>query len=390
MDWRPTIVIVDDQPDNSLILEDLLSRRYRTRSLGSGQRLFQELAAGAPPDLILLDVVMPEMDGFDVCRRLKADPRTSGIPVIFLTGLDRAEDEELGLSLGADDFIHKPFVAGVVLARVGNLLGRREAEERRRQMAVMEARMTEQEKAAEALQAAVDKLTAMNIELERIAVIAAHDLREPARTLSTFGALLQRRCAPKLAGEELEWLGYMVAGATRLYELIGGLLEYSRRPATAGEPRTVSSARACAAAIADLGALIAENGAVVAAEDLPDVLGDETLLLQVFQNLIGNALKFRHPDRPPRVSVTAEPAGAKWHFSISDNGRGFDAGDQDVFELFRQAGPYQDRKGAGLGLAICRRIIQQLGGTVWATSVPGRGSTFGFSLPAPPEIHQRS
>jgi signal transduction histidine kinase len=382
METSPLILIADDQPDNLFVLEDLLSGRYRVEAVTNGQQVLDRLTVAPMPDLILLDVVMPGLDGFEVCRVLKQQPATHDVPVVFLTGLDGTADEERGLSLGADDFIHKPFVPQVVLARVVNLLGRREAELRNRQMAVMEARLAEHQRHADAMQDAVEKLTTANAELERITLVAAHDLREPLRAVVSFAQLLERGCAAKLDATETEYLTYVVAGAKRMYELVGGLLTYSQVTSHADQLYAVCAASACTIALKSLAGKIDDCDAQVVVAPLPQVLANEALLTQIFQQLIDNAVKFRHPDRVPHIEVAARLAGKEWEFTVTDNGIGFGpaSAEEDVFELFRQLDYSGRRAGAGVGLAICKRIVHRLGGRIWALSTPGDGSQFGFSV----------
>ena len=243
--------------------------------------------------------------------------------------------------------------------------------------------LAERQRNAEALQEAVARLTVMNTELERFTMVAAHDLREPVRSVRSFAQMLERRCAAKLDADERQYLDFLVGGATRIYDLIGGLLEYSRVPANAAPLHRTSAELACTMALDNLAALIREAGAEIVRDALPDVEADEVLLMQIFQNLIGNALKFRDPARRARVEIRAERGTETWRFSVGDNGIGFDAAGQDVFELFRQLQPGR-HSGTGAGLAICKRIVQRLGGTIWADSQPGRGSTFCFTVPYSP------
>ncbi len=379
MEPRARILIADDQPDNLLVLEDLLGALYVVDAVGGGQDVLTAMAGPVLPDLVLLDVVMPEPNGFEVCRRIKEQARSRDIPIIFLTGLDSVRDEERGLALGADDFIRKPFVPLVVLARVRNLLGRREAMRRQSQLAVIEARLAEQQKVAETLQAMVDKLTVMNTELERFAFVAAHDLREPLRSVISYSQMLDRQCGDRLGPDERGSLRYIVDGAKRMYDLIGGLLAYSHIPANMGNPQRGDAATACALAVENLAAIIAENHATVAiGEGMTEVEADELQLVQVFQNLVGNAVKFHHPERPACIMVSARRIGAVVEFRVADDGMGFDPEEQDVFELFRQL---HRLGGSGVGLAICKRIVQGLGGKIWAESTPGQGSTFFFTIP---------
>jgi signal transduction histidine kinase len=373
---RASILIADDQPDNLLVLQDLLAESYSVSTASSGQEVLDFVTVQGLPDLLLLDVVMPGLDGFEVCRRLKAQPGSRDIPIIFLTALDDVRDEERGLALGADDFIRKPFVPLVVLARVRNLLSRREDILRQRHMAVVEARLAEQQKA-------VDRLTVMNTELERFAFVAAHDLREPLRTVISYSQLLEHQCGDRLGPDERQSLNFIVDGCKRMYGLIGGLLAYSHITANMGIPQRTCSANACTLAIENLTAIIRETGAIVIVrEGLPEVEADELQLVQVFQNLIGNAVKFHRPGRLPNVRVGARRTPEGWEFSIADDGIGFSPAEQDVFELFRQLRRSDGYGGSGVGLAICKRIIQRLGGRIWAESAIGQGSTFFFTVPA--------
>jgi len=381
MKARPLILVVDDQSDNCLVLEDLLIASYEVETIGDGPAALSRLECEPVPDLVLLDVMMPGLDGFEVCRRLHLQPLSREVPVIFLTGLDSPRDEEYGLSLGADDFIHKPFVAPLVLARVRNVIGRREAALRQRQIAVIEARLAEQTRVADAMQAVIERLTVMNTELERFAFVAAHDLREPLRSVTSFAQLLERHLAGQLDPVGRDYLRYVVDGARRMHELIGGLLAYSYVTSNVGPPARVSAEAACRVAVESLETIIRESRAEIVIGALPEVQADELPLMQLFQNLIGNAVKFRAPGTPCRVEVTARAGDGEWVFSVADNGIGFNPAEQDVFELFRRVRPHDGPAGSGVGLAICKRIIQALGGRIWAESHPGEGSVFSFSLP---------
>jgi signal transduction histidine kinase len=387
---RSRILIVDDQPDNLLVLADLLGGLYEVQVAGSGREALEIMAGSDLPDLLLLDVLMPEPDGFEVCRTLREWPGSRDVPIVFLTSLDGADHEEQGLAAGADDFIRKPFIPMLVLARVRNLLCRRDSIRRQSQMAVVEARLAEQQKVAETLRSMVDKLMAMNIELERFAFVAAHDLREPLRSVVCFSQLLERQCGGRLDTDERKSLRHIIDGARRMYDLLGGLLAFSRVPANVGRRQKTNTARVCALAIENQAAFIADSGATITvAGDMPEVEAVEPQLVQVFQNLIGNGIKFHHLDRPPHVEVAARRMDGAWLFSVADNGIGFDSGKQDVFELFRQLHRHEGFGGSGVGLAICKRIVQGLGGRIWFETALGQGSTFFFTVPdrpAPPSL----
>jgi PAS domain S-box-containing protein len=234
------------------------------------------------------------------------------------------------------------------------------------------------------LHMAVDTLTEVNTELERFAYIASHDLQEPLRTVASFAQLLDRQYRPQLDTNASEYLDFIVGGAMRMHHLIQDLLAFSRVTSRGEQLGVVSSAAAFKAALENLREAIAESAADISAGDLPDLIGDSVQLMQLFQNLIGNAIKFHPPGVAPRIVVTAECQGMQWVFSVADNGIGFDPGEQDVFELFRRLHPQAAYSGTGVGLAICKRIVQRHGGEIWVESSPGHGSRFSFSLPIIP------
>lgn len=377
---KACILVADDQPDNLLILEDMLEAHYAVRTASDGLQVLADVKRWGAPDLILLDVVMPEMNGFDTCRCLKEDTRTRDIPIIFLSGLDDPADEEFALSLGADDFIHKPFIAPVVLARVRNLLARKEAVIRERQIAVMESQLAEQKHFAELQQQMINQLSEMNSELEHFSYVAAHDLREPCRTVVNYAQLLQKTYPDALDETGRQYLDNVVRAARRMYDQIGGLLTFSRSAANMGVLSVIPAEDALLAAMEGLAALKGRSGADVAVEPLPMVQADRMALVQVFQNLIGNAMKFHKPGVPPKVSVSVCREEGMWRFTVADEGIGFDASQEDPFALFRRLHHAEANAGLGVGLAVCKRLVQAMGGSIWAESSPGQGSRFHFTL----------
>ncbi|HVI49714.1 MAG TPA: response regulator [Candidatus Sulfotelmatobacter sp.] len=386
---KPRILVADDQPDNLLVLEEMLEERYNVRTVSDGSQLLDEVSRWGAPDLILLDVVMPEMNGFDACRHLKADPLTRDIPVIFLSGLDDPADEEFALSLGADDFIHKPFIAAVVLARVRNLLTRKEAVARERQIAVMESQLAEQRNSSLLQQQMIDRLSEMNSELERFAYVAAHDLREPCRTVVNYAQLLQKLYPDALDATGKGYLDNVIRSGRRMYDLLGGLLDFSRSTANLGTQGEVSSAEALVLALEGVADLRQQTGAEIKSGDMPLVIGDRMALVQIFQHLLSNAVKFHQPGEPPRVDVSAVRDDGFWRFCVADNGIGFDPDMQDPFALFcrlHHAGEggavAAQNVSVGVGLSVCKRLVRAMGGRIWADSTPGHGSFFFFTLKA--------
>lgn len=243
--------------------------------------------------------------------------------------------------------------------------------------------LTERRQREETLNQAVDALTQSNQELERFAHVAAHDLQEPCRTIISYAQLLERRFGPLLGIEGNEFLDYLVGGAHRMRDLVSDLLAYSRVKGKAAPFETVECEQVVAAVVADLQRTITEAGAKIEVAPLPEVVGDAAQLAQLFQNLIGNALKFRTAERVPEIRVSAERDGALWCFSVADNGIGIAPDYHDrVFEIFQRLHGPDRFPGTGIGLAICRNVVERHGGRIWVDSEEGQGCTFRFTLPA--------
>jgi len=242
--------------------------------------------------------------------------------------------------------------------------------------------ITERRRAEHALREKGAELERSNRELEQFAYAASHDLREPLRMVATYVTLLEREYGDKLGGEAHEYVRFAVEGATRLARLVTDLLEYARiGPKTvAFEP--VDCNAALAEVLAGLRASIEQNEAVVASSALPTVLGDHSLLCQVFQNLIENGIKFRSK-AAPRLEISAERAGGEWHFHVTDNGLGIESRfHARIFELFQRLHTKDSYPGTGMGLALCKKVVERHGGRIWVASKLGQGSVFSFSLRA--------
>ncbi|MBI4662825.1 MAG: PAS domain-containing protein [Verrucomicrobia bacterium] len=248
--------------------------------------------------------------------------------------------------------------------------------------------VTERKRAEEALAQKAEELARSNAELEQFAYVASHDLQEPLRMVASYTQLLARRYQEKLGADALEFIQYAVDGANRMQQLINDLLAYSRVGSKGKEFGKVDCAVILGQAIANLREAIEASAALVTNDDLPTVSGDATQLVQLLQNLISNALKF-HGSDAPRVHVSAalrdRPGAAEekdWLFSVRDNGIGIDPQySERIFVIFQRLHTQAQYPGTGIGLAICRKIVERHGGRIWVDSQLGQGATFFFTIP---------
>jgi PAS domain S-box-containing protein len=228
----------------------------------------------------------------------------------------------------------------------------------------------------------VRELKRSNDELGQFAYVASHDLQEPLRMVASYTQLLAKRYKGRLDSDADEFIAYAVDGSNRMQGLIQDLLAYSRAGAVGKALHEISSENALKEALTNLRATIQESGAVVTHDVLPAITTDDTQLAQLFQNLVGNAIKYRSAE-VPRVHVSATKNGGKeWIFSVRDNGLGIDPQYfERIFVLFQRLHGRENFKGTGIGLAICKKILERLGGRIWVESQPKKGSTFYFALP---------
>ena len=226
------------------------------------------------------------------------------------------------------------------------------------------------------------ELARSNAELQQFAYVASHDLQEPLRMVSNFTQLLAERYGPKLDNDAREFIAFAVEGATRMQTLVQDLLALSRVGSRGRNLEVVRLGEAVDRAVANLELVIEENGALVSHDELPEVMADSLQMMQLFQNLIGNGIKFKGAE-PPLVYISAARNATEWTLSVRDNGIGFEPQYAErIFAVFQRLHSRDEFQGNGIGLAICRKIVERHQGRIWAESQPGSGATFYFTVPA--------
>jgi PAS domain S-box-containing protein len=245
--------------------------------------------------------------------------------------------------------------------------------------------ITERKAAERALESKADELARSNQELEQFAYVASHDLQEPLRMVSNYTQLLARRYTDRLDEDANEFIAFAVDGATRMQDLIRDLLQYARVGTRGKEFKPTPAEQIVADALANLSTAIDEAHADVVVDPLPTLVCDATQMAQVFQNLVGNAVKFRRPGTRPRVHISATRGARAWTIAIADNGIGIEPKYFDrIFQMFQRLHARADYPGTGIGLALCKKIVERHGGRIRVESAPGSGATFSFTMPDAP------
>jgi PAS domain S-box-containing protein len=236
-----------------------------------------------------------------------------------------------------------------------------------------------------------DALTESNAALERFAYVASHDLQEPLRTMTVYAQMLTRNYGGKLDTDADQCLNFLIDASARMSALIGDLLAYARLATEEERPSSIALDEDLETALTQLERAVVESGASITHDPMPTVPADRGQMVRLFQNLVGNAIKYRKPGQSPQIHITAEQKGAEWVISVRDNGIGFEPRyAASIFAPFKRLHSAAEYPGTGVGLAICQRIVQAHGGRIWAESNPGAGSTFSFTLPLegrPPRKH---
>ena len=353
------LIVEDDPADVELALRAL--RRNGFDAEGDAVQTpedFKEKLSQNNYDVILADYRLPlwnGMEALEIVRREGLD-----IPVIVVSGsLGELKAVEC-IKQGAADYVLKDH-----MARLPGAV----------RQAIREKKLRDENRRAQ------EELARSNRDLEQFAYVASHDLQEPLRMVAIYTQLLAERYQGQLDAEADKYIHYAVDGALRMQTLVQDLLTFSRVGRGGINLKPVDTNAVLDTALKNLAASIQQSRAEVTYRELPSVFADRSLLMQLLQNLIANAIKF-HGAEPPAIEVTAEKQDKEWVFSVDDNGIGIAPEHADlVFVIFKRLHTHAEYPGSGIGLAVCKKIVEQHGGRIWVESQLGQGSTFKFTLP---------
>jgi signal transduction histidine kinase len=360
---RPRILIVDDRKENLLATERVLR--------GLDADIFKAVSGNEALSLmlrhrfalVLLDVQMPGMDGFETARLMQEQECMQGTPIIFVTAISKEEQYATrAAEIGAVDYVFKPINSDILKSKVKVYL---DIYLQREQILKLNA-----------------VLRQSNEELERFAYICSHDMQEPVRMMNSYAGLLAQHSETALDDNGRRHLRFIIDNARRMQKMIQDILTFSR----VGREEIVIERLDCnqvlAETLAEFEGVIADKNAAIISGELPSLETNLTLMRVLLQNLIGNALKFQDGSRPPQVRIDAVRQEDGWRFSVSDNGIGIDpAFGHKIFTIFQRLHRKEAYPGTGIGLSTCRKLVRLCGGDIWFESAPGEGSVFHFTLP---------
>jgi len=360
------LLVEDNSLDAELVIRALRKNSFDVEAvIVQDEDSFIEALGTHSPEVVLADYNLPNWKGMEaltILRRQNLD-----IPMILVSG---ALGDVLAVECirqGATDYVLKDG-----LARLPEVVRRALQEKHERSL---------RHQAEKDLAKKADELARSNADLEQFAYVASHDLQEPLRMVASYTQLLSERYRGKLDENADKFIGYASEGALRMQVLIQDLLAFSRVGRANATFTNVDCKGLMEEVRKSLASAIQESGAVITDADLPSVWTDRTQMSQVLQNLIGNAIKFRGT-KPPTVSIQAEKTREHWQFCVTDNGIGISPEfGENIFVVFQRLHARTEYPGNGIGLAICKKIIERNGGKIWVESQPGKGSTFKFTIP---------
>ncbi len=362
------VLYIEDDDGLARLFQKRMSRHGYQAEIAQTGKAGLQMLAHHKFDVIIIDYQLPGLSGLEILETL--GKKTDEIPVIMLTGAGNEEIAVQAMKSGATDYLTKdvdgnyfellPLVMSDAIDRF-----RLKAEHKRMQKDLQEYAV---------------KLARSNRELQQFAYVVSHDLKEPLQTIRGFVSLLEESLDGALNGESSEYIEYIIAGTRRMERLIEGLLAYSRVKFHKMKVTQVNVGEIVKQVKQDLYAISHNKHAEIICDPMPVIRGNERLLLRLFQNLLDNALKYCR-NRPPSVHIAVSETDDEWHFNIKDNGIGIDAKNLErIFEIFQRAHPAKEFVGDGLGLAICKTIVENHHGKIWVESKVDQGSTFFFTI----------
>lgn len=320
------------------------------------------LVAADHPAVVLLDVKLPDIDGYEVCRRIKSNPATASTIVIQVSAsFVEGEDKVRGLEGGADGYLIEPVSPKELIATVRSYGRLHQAEAK-----LIKANLA---------------LQRSNEELQQFAYVVSHDLQEPLRAIGVYSELLSAHYQHEQDADTQEFIHFITEGVERMRTLMTDLLRYARVESQTRAITLIDCQKIFDQVCQEFQLSIEETGAVITSDPLPEVYADELRIVQVFRNLLSNALKY-HGAQPVRIHAAARQKAGEWQFSLRDNGIGIDPQfAQTIFVIFQRLHLRHEYPGTGIGLAMCKKIVEQHGGRIWVESRLGEGATFFFTLP---------
>lgn len=418
------ILVVDDKPENLRLLSTLLNERgYECRAVLSGMMALRAIQSKIP-DLILLDIMMPQMDGYEVCKKLKESPKTAPIPIIFLSAKDEVFDKVKAFALGAVDYISKPFQVEEVLARIQNQLTLRKLQAQLQQQnlllqqeiagrlsvekvlqeknillqqeindrleiqktlqeknLLLEKEITHRHQVELTLQHMNQQLVYSHAELEKFAEIVSHDLPISLSTILSDLQQLKDELKPSLDEKAYESIEEIIKHSHSMKTLINNLVEYSKISTHLLSFESCNCQEIIEEVRSHLSGLIEEFQAVLTVKELPIIPADHSQLFQLFKHLIEKGIQSYGKTRPV-LEISAVLEENHWLFTIRDNRKGVDIQEsQKTLEIEKNLLTKTQDFGTGISLTICQKIVQSHGGNIWVDSPPDGGSNFYFTLP---------
>ena len=401
MDKIIKILLFEDNPGDAGLIEEMVNDSINysyglkiAETLEDGMNLLKNDSY----DIILLDLGLPDSDGINTF--LNVQKESSETPIIILTGLN---DENIGINAvkkGAQDYLTKGMVDPDLLERsIKYSIERKKVqlelqkyrdnlEEQVEKRTIeldnankrLKIEIEDHKKTEVTLEKYLTELKRSNKELQQFAYVASHDLQEPLRMVSSFTQLLAKKYKGQLDSDADEFIKYAVDGAQRMQMLINDLLAYSRVSSRVEEFQLVDLEKAFNESLQNLKVSIDDNDARITCDSLPTIVADQSQIIQLFQNLIGNAIKFRS-NETPEIHIAVEEGEDEWIFRVIDNGIGIDSQHNErIFRVFQRLHERDSYPGTGIGLSICEKIVERHGGDIWVDSKLGNGSTFSFTI----------